>query len=149
MRQFAASSIDLLAVLSLFPSIKLPNFCSNKGHSPLSVDSNEYDPLDDYSESVDLYDEAEGEPGSELNLERERIAAMSSLASYLSKKRAAIVNEAEAEDTAAALAAIVNDKASAGETKFSISYPKVGHCWPFFPFCQQLSHGPSLTFLKG
>ena len=83
------------------------------------MDSNENDPFDDYSQSAGFYEEPERESDSELNLERERIAATSSLTSYLSKKRVAIVNKAEAEDTTAALAAIVNDKDSAGETKSS------------------------------
>ena len=125
MQQFAASSVDLLTVLSLFPSIKLPNFCSNRSHSPLSIDSNDNDPFDDFSQSAGFYEEPERELGSELNLERERIASTSALTSYLSKKRVAIVDKAEAEDTTAALAAIVNDKDSAGETKSSKSYTKV------------------------
>lgn len=118
---FAASSMDLTAVLSFFPSIKLPKFCSNiaaEGQlqlSPLGSDS--FDTLDENSQLSGDMDEAEGEENRDSFSERDKIAAMIALTSYLTSKRGLIVSKAEAEDTDAAVAALVNDKGSAGDSE--------------------------------
>lgn len=130
MQHFAASSMDLMAVLSLFPLIRLPKFCSDSAygrHLQLSpVGSDNLDPFDEDSQVSGDLEEAQGELNKESFLEREKITAMSALTGFLMSRRAAIVAKAEAEDTNAAVAAMMNDNGPAGDLpKPSKSFAKI------------------------
>eukprot|EP00250_Pteridium_aquilinum_P027633 c3535_g1_i1 orf=204-3350(-) len=122
MVHFAASSMNLTTVLSLFPSIKLPKFCSNIAPgglvnvSPIGG-SDTLDSLDENSQLSGDMEEADREEHRNSFSERDKIAGMNALSSYLMSKRGSIVSKAEAEDTAAAVAELVNSKVSAGDSE--------------------------------
>lgn len=132
LQHFAASSMDLTEVLSFFPSLRLPRFYSQMGRphylSPVGSES-----IDENVQVSGEWEDAEREESRDSFTERDKIAGMTALVGYLASKRASIVSKAEAEDTDAAVAALVNttgpaagdsEKYSKSSAKFNESAPR-------------------------
>ncbi|KAG6549551.1 hypothetical protein Mapa_008932 [Marchantia paleacea] len=122
MEHFGASSLDLTTILSLFPSVKLPSIVSPVSSEPFF----EGRPLGTPTErsraglSSNQLENASGSqsgphPSKLMNLEenqklqdiQQRKIALSSLAGFLSSRRTSVIEKAEAEETDAAVAAMV------------------------------------------
>ncbi|XP_024386372.1 vacuolar sorting protein 39 [Physcomitrium patens] len=113
MEHFAASSLDLPTILSLFPMIKLPNVGVAKdlpnvkeSESGATTPRGSLTP----STSETLEDTAVALQSLALNQgldSRHRKIALGALATLLLKKRGSVIAQAEAEETEAAVAAMV------------------------------------------
>ncbi|KAH7372762.1 hypothetical protein KP509_17G019800 [Ceratopteris richardii] len=112
LHHFAASLMDLTEVLSFFPTIHLPKFYRSI-ERPQFLSHTEYDAGDESSQMSNEWEETENVENGYSFSKRDTIAAMSALVAYLTSKRTSIVSRAEAEDTDAAVAALVNDTGSA------------------------------------
>ncbi|KAI5082169.1 hypothetical protein GOP47_0001912 [Adiantum capillus-veneris] len=127
LQHFAASSMNLTEVLSFFPLISLPRFYISIGRSHF-LSSTGSENLDESPQLSGEWEDAEKEENRNSFTERERISGMTALAAYLTSIRTSIVSKAEAEDTDAAVAALVNHTGStaAGDlekhTKFSTKF---------------------------
>lgn len=134
MDHFAASSIDLTALLSLFPSIKLPKAVMRQV-APTPAESEQTPPEQslpsDQSEDS-IADEATSmqsltPQAVDLSDPRQNKIALSALVTYLMKKRGAVIERAEAEDRDAAVAAMV-EEAGAPRTRKLKASEKVSLC---------------------
>ncbi|KAG0561985.1 hypothetical protein KC19_9G108400 [Ceratodon purpureus] len=113
MEQFAASSLDLPTILRLFPMIKLPNVGASKdlanvkesesdGPSPRgSMTLSTSETLEDTASALQSLASNQG-----LDARQTKIA-LGALVTLLIKKRGPVIAKAEAEDTEAAVAAMV------------------------------------------
>lgn len=113
MEHFAASSLDLPTILSLFPMIKLPNVGASKdlanvkesesgGPSPRgSLTPSSSETLEDTASALQSLALNQG-----LDARQTKIA-LGALATLLMKKRSPVIARAESEDTEAAVAAMV------------------------------------------
>eukprot|EP00249_Psilotum_nudum_P022700 c28613_g1_i1 orf=68-3187(+) len=123
MEHFSVSSMDLTAILSLFPSVKLPSFVSMHTSGPFleasaSEASSDMAFTQASSEYVDSMDGNAQEPDQKEEVkenmswyqEKQKNIAFNALAGFLMAKRVALVGKAQAEDTDAAVAAMVQHK---------------------------------------
>ncbi|KAH9332093.1 hypothetical protein KI387_004201, partial [Taxus chinensis] len=114
MQQFSASTLDINAILCLYPSLKLPKISNDT--SSCSSDTLSEQHLT--KAFVNALDEAEGgslsqdeekskSPSGKLNHN-----SLTALIKFLSKKRKLIIGKAAAEDTDEVVAAVVEDASS-------------------------------------
>ncbi|MCO5575279.1 hypothetical protein L7F22_029079 [Adiantum nelumboides] len=123
LQHFAASSMDLAEVLSFFPSVRLPRFYTHV-ERPHFLSPSGSESLDESPQLSGERANAEKEENQNSFTERDRIARMSALAGYLTSRRMFIVSKAEAEDTDAAVAALVNHTGSAaGDIEKHTKFP--------------------------
>ncbi|KAL2632858.1 hypothetical protein R1flu_004337 [Riccia fluitans] len=111
MDHFGASSLDLTTILSLFPSVKLPSLVSpvsgdvfSDGH-PIGTPTERS--RAGLSTDEDTSPSATQAESSKLQDVQQRKIALSALAGFLSSRRRDVIAKAEAEETDAAVAAMV------------------------------------------
>eukprot|EP01018_Ginkgo_biloba_P035105 Gb_22462 [translate_table: standard] len=139
MQQFSTSSLDITAILSLYPSIKIPKITN--AASPGNVFESSFDTLSEKHLTKtlsDASDEVEAgflsasqvastedeEKGKSLSWKLNH-NALTALIKYLFKKRKVIIGKAAAEDTDEVVAAVVEDASTSVDVWRSRSSMKV------------------------